>query len=129
MVFLEASEDLVGGGTNFLRLRRGDENGVWGKTWCAYIECGKNGIGKEDERKSGEDGNVGERIGVTFKAIAGNAIFWENFDVEEGVGYEESYHAGMPVKTGTKIGLNIWSWYQRGLRLRLPNVSAEEEMK
>ena len=36
-----------------------------------------------------------------------------NFD-EQGRGHKDTVHAGMPVTRGTKIGLNIWSWYQAG---------------
>jgi prolyl 4-hydroxylase len=101
MVYLEA--DCTGGGTNFPRLRKPTE-----KSWCKFIEC--------DEE--GEEGLEG----VTFKPIKGNAVFWENLRLD-GTGYEESWHAGMPVKSGRKIGLNIWSWYQKGL------VPEEEVMK
>jgi prolyl 4-hydroxylase len=78
--------------TNFPRLHQPKD-----QRWCNYLEC---------EQES-------QAEGVTFKAIEGNAIFWLNFD-SEGRGYKEVIHAGMPVKQGTKIGLNIWSWYQRG---------------
>ncbi|KAF2840236.1 hypothetical protein M501DRAFT_931857 [Patellaria atrata CBS 101060] len=97
MVYLDAS--CTGGGTNFPKLKR-PEN----KSWCKFIECG-------DEISKGIDGE--ELEGITFKAIKGNALYWENFR-PDGSMYEESWHAGLPVKTGTKIGLNIWSWYQKG---------------
>nr|POF15231.1 prolyl 4-hydroxylase 1 [Quercus suber] len=86
MVYLSA--DCEGGGTNFPRLMRPK-----GKQWCEYVECD----GKDE--------------GVTFKARKGAAVFWRNFG-EDGKGAKETIHAGMPVTTGTKIGLNIWSWYQ-----------------
>ncbi|KAF2178581.1 hypothetical protein K469DRAFT_731601 [Zopfia rhizophila CBS 207.26] len=89
MVYLEA--DCTGGGTNFPRLKRPRE-----RAWCQY-----------------SDGEVFE--GVTFKPIKGNAVFWENLR-SDGSGYKESWHAGMPVRSGTKIGLNIWSWYQEGFK-------------
>ena len=50
---------------------------------------------------------------MTFKPRKGNAVFWMNFD-SEGRGYTETIHAGMPVTSGTKVGLNVWSWYQAG---------------
>jgi prolyl 4-hydroxylase len=28
---------------------------------------------------------------------------------------KETVHAGLPVTSGVKVGLNIWSWWQRGL--------------
>ncbi|OCL04995.1 hypothetical protein AOQ84DRAFT_323635 [Glonium stellatum] len=92
MVYLEAN--CTGGGTNFPRLEVPQ-----GGNWCEFMECdGKN-----------------SQEGVTFKPLKGNAIFWENFRAD-GTGYKECWHAGLPVLSGTKIGLNIWSWYQKGYR-------------
>lgn len=90
MVYLEAN--CTGGGTNFPRLKMPP-----GKKWCEFIECG-DGL---------------EHEGVTFKPIKGNAVFWENLRAD-GSGYPETWHAGLPVLSGTKVGLNIWSWYQPG---------------
>lgn len=45
--------------------------------------------------------------GLKFKPVQGNAIFWVNID-EEGNGDRRMIHAGLPVGTGEKIGLNIW---------------------
>ncbi|KJX96027.1 oxidoreductase like protein [Zymoseptoria brevis] len=90
MVYLE--DGCEGGGTRFPKLKgRGDEK------WCEFVDCGA------DEE------------GVTFKSKKGAAVFWRNFD-DEGRGYKETVHAGMPVTKGTKIGLNVWSWYQAGHR-------------
>jgi prolyl 4-hydroxylase len=36
-------------------------------------------------------------------------VFWVNTR-KDGTGYPEVMHAGMPVESGTKIGMNIWSW-------------------
>lgn len=91
MVYLKA--DCTGGGTNFPRLSMPHD-----EKWCEYIEC-----------PPGQDGTQG----VTFKPKKGAAVYWENFDAN-GIGYKETIHAGMPVKTGTKIGLNIWTWFQAG---------------
>lgn len=49
----------------------------------------------------------GEPEGVKFKPIKGNAVFWVNIR-ENGVGDRRLLHAGLPVKEGEKIGLNIW---------------------
>lgn len=84
-VFLESN--CTGGGTNFPSLKPPED-----QAWCAFIECD------------------GQNPGVTFKPIAGNAIYWENLR-EDMTGYEETLHAGLPVTSGTKIGLNIWTWY------------------
>lgn len=92
MVWL--GSECTGGGTHFPRLKKPE-----GKEWCKFIECG-------DE--SGE-----EMEGVVFKPIKGNAVYWENIR-PDGTGYEESWHAALPVLSGEKIGLNIWNWYQEG---------------
>lgn len=97
MVWLE--DECEGGGTRFPRLER-----PVGEGWCRFIEC----AGDE-----GEGDRADERMGVTFKPIKGNAVYWENMKAD-GTGYEESWHAGLPVTSGTKIGLNIWSWLQEG---------------
>lgn len=94
MVYLSA--DCQGGGTKFPRLQRPE-----GKSWCDYIDC------SDDHELDGED------PGVIFNPKQGTAVFWENFHLD-GTGYEETWHAGLPVTSGVKIGLNIWSWWQPG---------------
>lgn len=84
--FVYLYANVTGGGTHFPLLKKPVE-----KNWCDYIEC--------DETP---------REGVVFKAIAGNAIFWENVR-ESGQVHPETLHAGMPVVSGQKIGMNIWS--------------------
>jgi prolyl 4-hydroxylase len=96
MVYVDA--DCEGGGTEFPRIRMPD---VRKGRWCEFLECKK-------EKDVGEDPRA-EDWGVTFKPISGNAVFWENLR-SDGRGYEETIHAGLPVLSGTKIGLNIWSW-------------------
>ena len=44
----------------------------------------------------------------------GTAVFWWNLD-PNGVGDDDTLHAGSPVINGTKIGLNIWT-RERGVR-------------
>lgn len=116
------------GGTSFPRLRK-----VWGKRegegreWCRFVDCAnrepkRSAEGEDGEDEEVEDGESGK--GVIFKPIKGNAVYWENFNPSTGRGYEESWHAGLPVKSGTKIGLNIWSWYQRGYRPSPPGASS-----
>jgi prolyl 4-hydroxylase len=93
MAWVGDDEGLVGGGTEFPLLRRKTD-----PRWCRFVEC------PEGEEGEGQAGTV-------FKPIAGNAVYWENFRADgTGRGYEESWHAGLPVVEGVKIGLNIWSW-------------------
>ncbi|GKT53894.1 2OG-Fe(II) oxygenase family protein [Colletotrichum tofieldiae] len=96
-------EGLVGGGTEFPLL------GVPGakERWCRFVECGEK---REGNHGSQEVGEGEEEKGVVFKAVPGNAVFWENFRADgSGAGYDETWHAGLPVKKGVKVGLNIWS--------------------
>jgi prolyl 4-hydroxylase len=65
--------------------------------WCQFADC---------------DRPYGER--VTFKPIAGNAVFWMNLkDGGKGEGDLKTLHAGLPVTSGTKMGLNIWTWTKK----------------
>ncbi|KAI1169583.1 putative prolyl 4-hydroxylase alpha subunit [Nemania sp. FL0916] len=87
MVYLVG--DCTGGGTNFPYLQKPSD-----RQWCNVIEC--------DEGENAYQG-------VTFKPIAGSAVFWENFHTN-GSGHQGVFHAGLPVESGVKIGLNIWTW-------------------
>lgn len=95
-------DGLVGGGTEFPLL---EVPGLKKEVWCKFVEC-KESDGS-DEKKL-EDVEQGK--GTTFKPVPGNAIYWENFRADgSGAGYDETWHAGLPVKKGVKVGLNIWS--------------------
>jgi prolyl 4-hydroxylase len=96
MVYLEAN--CTGGGTHFPRLPHPSPDSSE-SVWCRFVECG---VADEKLKK-----------GVVFKPVAGNAVYWENMR-SDGSGYAESWHAGLPVASGTKVGLNIWSWLQVG---------------
>ncbi|KKA28270.1 hypothetical protein TD95_001836 [Thielaviopsis punctulata] len=97
MVWAAASADLVGGGTEFPYLPRAEVRSG-SAHWCRFVECAET-----------HDGRAAE--GVVFKAVPGNAVFWENFRADgSGKGYQETFHAGQMVEQGTKVGLNIWTW-------------------
>ncbi|PPJ56344.1 hypothetical protein CBER1_00720 [Cercospora berteroae] len=96
MVYLK--DECRGGGTNFPRIERRSD-GEDGRKWCRFIDC-------DESSSEGVEG-------VTFVPRKASAVFWANFD-DEGRGYKETIHSGMPVLEGQKIGLNIWSWYQAG---------------
>ncbi|TDZ87593.1 Prolyl 4-hydroxylase 5 [Colletotrichum sidae] len=107
MVWVDArgdaeDEELVGGGTEFPLLT------VPGlkRFWCRFLECGD-----EAKKHDSEEEEEGEGVkGVVFKAVPGNAVYWENFRADgSGAGYDETWHAGLPVTKGVKVGLNIWS--------------------
>lgn len=93
MVYVDAQCE--GGGTEFPRIRMPDT--TTGR-WCEFLECADN-----------QWNSSKNEMGVTFKPITGNAVFWINL-APDGRGYEETWHSGEPVLSGSKVGLNIWSW-------------------
>ena len=56
--------------------------------WCEVIDCSQTML--------------------TTKAINGSAVFWRNLDAS-GRGRSDTLHAGLPVESGAKVGLNIWT--------------------
>ncbi|KAF2730161.1 hypothetical protein EJ04DRAFT_580072 [Polyplosphaeria fusca] len=78
-------------------------------------------LDRDAERSGGGGGNLGavwkgkaergerqgEKKGVRFKPIAGNALFWVNLD-GKGRGDQRLIHAGLPVGEGEKVGMNLW---------------------
>ncbi|KAI1879388.1 hypothetical protein JX265_002342 [Neoarthrinium moseri] len=108
MMVWVAAEDLEGGGTEFPLLRKNGD----GDKWCQWVECPGGSEGRpSDESREDRVPEEEDGLGVTFKPVAGNAVFWENFRPDgTGRGWEETWHAGLPVKSGVKVGLNIWSW-------------------
>ncbi|KAK9792931.1 hypothetical protein SCARD494_06799 [Seiridium cardinale] len=52
----------------------------------------------------------GETGGLLVKPKRGNAVFWNNFHLN-GTGDDRLFHASLPVKSGTKVGLNMLSVY------------------
>jgi prolyl 4-hydroxylase len=85
--FVYIQANCTGGGTNFPRLKAPED-----EKWCEFIDC--------DEPYD---------AGITFKPITGNAIFWKNLH-PDGQGHKATLHAGLPVTSGMKTGLNIWTW-------------------
>jgi hypothetical protein len=81
-----AAGNLTGGGTNFPIL-----NQPYDEQWCEFLDC--------DEPWDN---------GVTFRPVPGNAVFWQNL-LEDGTGDPATIHAGLPVTSGYKLGMNIWT--------------------
>jgi len=84
-VYVAASDDIVGGGTQFPLLEAPTN-----ERWCEYVNC-----------------DAGWDEGVTFRPIARNAVFWRN--MKDGRGDRRTLHAGLPVQRGKKLGMNIWT--------------------
>ena len=85
-VYVHVSNDTTGGGTNFPHIDPPKD-----ERWCGWVDC--------DEPYAN---------GVTFRPVEGNAVFWENL-TPDGIGDSRTEHAGLPVTSGDKIGMNIWT--------------------
>jgi prolyl 4-hydroxylase len=85
-VYVHVSNDTSGGGTNFPWVAAPTN-----ERWCKFVECDEQYVN-----------------GVTFRPLEGNAVYWENL-APDGVGDRRTEHAGLPVTTGEKIGMNIWT--------------------
>jgi prolyl 4-hydroxylase len=90
-VYVHASDDIVGGGTQFPLL-----DAPVDERWCKYVDC---------------DAEIED--GVTFRPVQGNAVFWRNLKwssvKKEHVGDGRTVHAGLPVQRGRKLGMNVWT--------------------
>ncbi|KAK3175753.1 hypothetical protein K4F52_010022 [Lecanicillium sp. MT-2017a] len=86
-IFAYVQANGTGGGTNFPELDRPE----YGE-WCDFVDC-----------------SVPLDDGVTFKPIPGNAIFWQSVQPSGDV-HPKTMHAGVPVISGHKIGINVWAW-------------------
>lgn len=78
--------NVTGGGTNFPMLDAPHD-----ERWCEFIDC--------DEPWEN---------GVTFRPVEGNFVYWENL-LWDGTGDQRNLHAGLPVTSGQKVGMNIWT--------------------
>jgi len=87
--YVKVENGTTGGGTNFPMV----EASAVDERWCelGYVDC---------------DGEWDK--GVTFRPVEGNAVFWRNL-LEDGRGDDRTLHAGLPVTSGGKIGMNIWT--------------------
>lgn len=83
-------DNCEGGATQFPHF-----DGRFSSRWCGAIDCEQT----EDEVDVG---------GIGFKPLVGNAVFWSNL-YANGTGHPGVWHAGMPVRKGSKYGLNIFT--------------------
>ncbi|OAL48591.1 hypothetical protein IQ07DRAFT_80946 [Pyrenochaeta sp. DS3sAY3a] len=81
-----------------------DANCTGGETWFpkASVSHGFSAGGGADMVHS-----LGEGNGISVVPKAGSGVFWMNLNSDKS-GNPKTLHAGLPVKSGTKIGMNIW---------------------
>lgn len=90
-LFVYLADDCVGGGTYFPRLP-------------AVLSDAESG------KFSREEVNPDTGMGLVVRPRKGNAVFWLNLHMN-GTGDARVRHAGLPVHSGVKLGINLWSWY------------------
>jgi len=86
--YVAVGNETTGGGTSFPLVDAPEE--AW---WCeaGFVDC-----------------DAEWEAGVTFRPVEGNAVFWQNL-LPDGTGDPRTLHAGMPVTSGGKVGMNIWT--------------------
>ncbi|KAE9372642.1 hypothetical protein N431DRAFT_457343 [Stipitochalara longipes BDJ] len=81
------------------------DNCTGGETWFPHIK----GVSLDADGEKFSRTESGEEL--LFKPRRGNAVFWNNLHMN-GTGDFRALHAGLPVKSGTKIAMNLFSlWY------------------
>lgn len=109
----EGKDVLKGGSTWFPYVKFAWTNShTYGRPWCRWVDCAFRAR-EEGLEEWGVDKSLADGGGVAVKPIAGNAVFWVNFK-DDGTGIHETLHAGEPIVSGTKIGMNIWTWSMIG---------------
>jgi prolyl 4-hydroxylase len=82
-----------------------------GASFFIYLEDECEGGGTEFPEISGAQlpESIMERSekGISFIPQKGNGLFWVNLK-PDGIGDDRLIHAGLPVKKGRKVGMNIW---------------------
>ena len=115
-VYVEVSDDIIGGGTRFSQIDAPGHSELYtslfaacghdpelAEEWCSVIDC--------DEPWDN---------GVTVLPREGAAVFWVNMlplpkkpvkksESSSRRGDERTLHAGLPVLRGRKMGMNIWT--------------------
>ncbi|KAJ9149890.1 2OG-Fe(II) oxygenase superfamily protein [Pleurostoma richardsiae] len=84
--YVAVAPGTTGGGTGFPLVEAPRD-----ERWCSVVDC-----------------DVPWEEGVTFRPVEGNAVYWENL-LPDGRGDQRTLHAGLPVTSGGKIGMNIWT--------------------
>ena len=123
--FIYLEDDCVGGGTEFPDLKLEDskmfarsEEAVEGPSLTEHaVSIPQDEHSKSSEKLSFwmervEIKDIGSKTsqrakGTTFKPRKGSGIFWVNLR-ESGFGDQRVRHAGLPVREGEKVGMNIW---------------------
>lgn len=81
-----------------------DDNCTGGETYFPEL-IGVSAAADGDKFSRAEDGR-----GLLIKPRRGNAVFWNNL-LANGSGNPMVAHASLPIKSGRKVGINLFSYY------------------
>ncbi|KAF2790300.1 hypothetical protein K505DRAFT_327650 [Melanomma pulvis-pyrius CBS 109.77] len=76
-----------------------------GETWFPNVTVERSVAGQDTNEKLALQVSENGK-GFTMRARPGSGLFWMN--MQDNIGDRRVLHAGLPVQTGTKIGMNIW---------------------
>ncbi|KAJ5158341.1 2OG-Fe(II) oxygenase family Oxidoreductase [Penicillium coprophilum] len=65
--------------------------------------------------------------GLVVKPTKGSALFWMNLHASNGTGDERTLHAGLPVHSGVKYGMNVWTKHYKSSPIIGPYESREDQ--
>ncbi|KAJ5722265.1 2OG-Fe(II) oxygenase family Oxidoreductase, partial [Penicillium malachiteum] len=64
--------------------------------------------------------------GLLVKPVKGNALFWMNLHPTNGTGNDKTFHSGLPVHSGIKYGMNLWTKHYKSMPILGPYESKED---
>ncbi|CAI7600981.1 unnamed protein product [Penicillium viridicatum] len=64
--------------------------------------------------------------GLVVRPTKGSALFWMNLHASNGTGDERTFHAGLPVHSGVKYGMNVWTKHYKSFPIIGPYISQED---
>ncbi|KAI0162467.1 hypothetical protein BJ166DRAFT_591333 [Pestalotiopsis sp. NC0098] len=79
-----------------------------GETWFPHLKSPRQVDNLSPARNLTRIWREHEDGGLAFKPVKGGALFWVNL-YANGTGDDRTRHAGLPVESGLKTGMNIWS--------------------
>ena len=119
--FIYLEDDCLGGGTEFPDLKLEDST-IFAKSRRALDSQRVDSSSHDEGRNLSEElqyweerieiEEIGDNTlqpdkGTIFKPRKGSGVFWVNLH-ESGFGDPRVTHAGLPVREGKKVGMNIW---------------------
>ncbi|CEJ60612.1 hypothetical protein PMG11_09181 [Penicillium brasilianum] len=95
-------------------------NATGGETYFPFV----SGASLESDGKKYAIPSNGQ--GLVVKPVKGSALFWINLHPSNGTGDQRTFHAGLPVLSGVKYGMNVWTKHYKSSPIIGPYESRED---